>query len=44
MNSTIGRKPTIAAPMPTPANPASAMGVSMTLRGPNLASMPSLTL
>jgi hypothetical protein len=44
MNSTMGRRPTIAAPMPSPAKPPSAMGVSMTRRSPNLSSMPSETL
>ena len=44
MNSTMGRSPTIAAPMPTPANPPSAMGVSMTRLAPNFSSIPSLTL
>ena len=29
----IGRRPTIAAPMPMPANPSSEIGVSMTRRG-----------
>ena len=36
MNSMIGRSPTIAAPMPTPAKPLSAIGVSMTRCSPNL--------
>ena len=33
MNSMTGRRPTIAAPMPMPAKPSSAIGVSMTRRG-----------
>jgi hypothetical protein len=44
MNSTTGRSPTIAAPTPMPANPASAIGVSMTRLTPNFSSIPSLTL
>ena len=44
MNSTIGRSPTIAAPMPIPQKPSSEIGVSMIRRGPNLASIPWLTL
>ena len=44
MNSTIGRNPTIAAPIPTPAKPDSAIGVSTTRFSPNLSSIPSLTL
>ena len=35
MNSMIGRSPIIAAPMPTPAKPHSAMGVSITRFSPN---------
>jgi hypothetical protein len=34
MNSIIGRSPTIAAPMPKPANPFSLIGVSMMRLGP----------
>ncbi len=44
MNSMIGRRPAMAAPMPSPAKPVSEMGVSMTRRGPNSSSMPWLTL
>jgi hypothetical protein len=44
MNSMIGRRPLIAAPMPRPANPDSEIGVSITRRGPNSSSMPRLTL
>ena len=44
MNSMIGRSPTIAAPMPSPAKPASAMGVSITRLGPNFSSNPWLIL
>jgi hypothetical protein len=44
MNSMTGRRPVMAAPMPMPAKPASAMGVSMTRRSPNCSSRPSLTL
>jgi len=35
MNSMTGRKPTIAAPTPTPANPSSVIGVSTTRISPN---------
>ena len=34
----------MAAPTPMPANPPSAMGVSMTRLSPNFSSIPSLTL
>ena len=44
MNSMMGRSPTIAAPTPNPANPASAMGVSMTRLGPKRSSKPWLIL
>ena len=44
MNSTIGRRPHMAAPRPRPEKPASEMGVSMTRSGPKRASMPSETL
>src|SRR4051812_41782404 len=44
MNSTIGRSPVMAAPMPMPEKPASEIGVSITRRGPNLSSIPSETL
>ena len=44
MNSMIGRRPTIAAPMPMPENPSSEIGVSMIRRGPNRLSIPWLTL
>src|SRR3954471_8749857 len=44
MYSTIGRRPTIAAPMPMPVKPSSEIGVSITRRGPNWSSMPWLTL
>jgi hypothetical protein len=44
MYSTMGRRPTMAAPMETPVNPLSVMGVSMTRRGPKRSSMPSETL
>ena len=42
--STTGRDPAIAAPTPSPTNPASLRGVSMTRRGPNCAMRPSVTL
>src|SRR5579871_4198866 len=35
MNSTIGLRPAIAVPTPSPANPCSVMGVSITRVGPN---------
>jgi len=44
MNSMIGRSPTMAAPMPIPAKPVSAIGVSITRRSPKRSSMPSDTL
>ncbi len=44
MNSIIGRSPTIAAPMPKPANPFSLIGVSMMRLGPKRCSNPALTL
>lgn len=40
MNSQIGRRPLRAAPTAIPVNPASVMGVSITLRSPNLSSSP----
>ena len=44
MNSITGRRPTIAAPTPTPAKPSSVIGVSTTLMAPNSSSSPSVTL
>ena len=44
IHSTMGRRPTMAAPTQTPVNPSSVMGVSMTLPGPYLSSSPLLTL
>ncbi len=44
MNSMIGRSPVMAAPMPSPAKPASAMGVSMTRLEPNFSNSPWLIL
>ena len=44
MNSTIGRRPISAAPMPSPAKPFSEIGVSMIRFGPNCSSMPCETL
>ncbi|MNH42326.1 hypothetical protein D3C79_1040010 [compost metagenome] len=44
MNSTIGRKPFIAAPTPIPAKPSSEIGVSITRFAPNSANIPWLTL
>ena len=44
MNSTIGFNPPIAAPAPTPANPYSVIGVSMTRLSPNSSSSPCVTL
>ena len=44
MISTTGRRPTMAAPIPTPTNPASQMGVSTTRLGPNSSRRPWLTL
>ena len=40
MNSTIGRFPFIAEPTAIPANPNSAIGVSITRFGPNSSSIP----
>ncbi len=42
--SMIGRKPTMAAPTPIPANPSSVIGVSMMRRSPNSWRSPLLTL
>ena len=44
INSTMGRKPFIAAPTAIPVKPSSAIGVSMILFSPNSASIPLLTL
>src|SRR5207253_2230230 len=44
MNSMIGRNPTTAAPMPSPAKPFSLIGVSTIRFGPNRSSSPWLTL
>jgi len=44
MNSTIGRSPTMAAPMPRPAKPFSLIGVSMIRSAPKRSSNPWLTL
>ena len=44
MNSTIGRRPASAAPVPMPAKPISLMGVSTTRRWPNRASSPWVIL
>ena len=44
MNSITGRRPTIAAPTPTPAKPSSVIGVSTIRIGPNSSSRPRLTL
>ena len=44
MISTTGRSPIIAAPMATPVNPSSAIGVSRIRRGPNSASSPAVIL
>jgi hypothetical protein len=44
MNSTMGRKPFMAAPTEIPAKPSSAMGVSNTRFGPNSSNMPWVTL
>ncbi len=44
MNSTIGRRPVMAAPTPSPAKDSSEMGVSTTRMGPKRSSMPWLTL
>ena len=40
MNSTIGRRPFMAAPTPMPVNPCSVIGVSITRRAPNSSSKP----
>src|SRR6476661_5742176 len=42
--STIGRSPTSAAPAARPVNPVSAIGVSITRRGPNFSRKPFVTL
>src|SRR6202158_2359591 len=42
--STTGRKPVIAAPTPTPVNPASEIGVSTTRSAPNPSTRPESTL
>ena len=42
--STTGRRPVIAAPIPTPVNPDSQIGVSTTRRGPNSLRSPCVTL
>ena len=44
MNSMMGLKPFMAAPTPIPANPNSAIGVSIILLSPNSSSIPWLTL
>ena len=44
MNSMTGRSPLMAAPMPMPVKPSSAIGVSITRFGPNSSSIPWLTL
>src|SRR6202000_2186918 len=44
MNSMIGHRPFMAAPMPIPAKPNSEIGVSITLLAPNSSSIPWLTL
>ena len=44
MNSTMGRRPAIAAPTPSPANPSSAIGASRTRHSPNWSSSPLVTL
>src|SRR5580692_5493239 len=44
MMSTTGRKPVIAAPTPTPVNPASEIGVSTTREVPNSSTRPESTL
>ena len=40
INSIIGLAPTIVEPTPTPENPASDIGVSITLNSPNSSSIP----
>jgi len=44
MYSTMGRNPTIAAPMDNPVKPLSVIGESITRFGPKRSSMPSVTL
>src|ERR1017187_9557478 len=44
ISSMTGRMPSIDAPMPSPTNPASLIGVSTMRLGPNLSSSPSVTL
>src|ERR1700674_3028135 len=44
MMSTTGRKPVMAAPTPTPVNPASEIGVSTTRAAPNPSTSPDSTL
>src|SRR3984893_3486461 len=44
MISTTGRSPVIAAPTPTPVNPASEIGVSITRSAPNSSTSPESTL
>ena len=44
MDSMIGRSPVMAAPIPSPAKPVSAIGVSMTRLGPNFSRRPWLIL
>ncbi len=44
MYSTMGRSPTIAAPIETPVKPLSVIGVSITRFSPKRSSMPSDTL
>ena len=44
MYSTIGRSPTMAAPIEIPVKPLSVIGASITRRSPNFSSMPSVTL
>ncbi len=44
MNSTMGRSPAKPAPTPSPVNPCSVIGVSMTRRAPNSCNNPWLTL
>ncbi len=44
IHSTMGRRPTIAAPMPMPVKPSSEIGVSITRSGPYFSSRPWLTL
>src|SRR5215467_12242068 len=44
MNSTMGLRPAIAVPIPSPAKPCSVIGVSMTRAAPNSCSRPCVTL